>query len=242
MRISHLITSIFSDEYANRSAIGNNLLLLLMYRFAYPFAVTLSAIGFSPNQITTMSVFASVIAAMLLIVNDGWSLFLIFWGLALLFDFCDGTVARKTNTIRKTAFRYDHTSDLFKIFIVILAVGIRYDDHIVWILSLMASFLFMFYMVINHDLNSARQRQTQSSQITDAKIAKPSVDRSFEKTSTRMLKAIYAAVMTLNGHTLLIFLLFPFGIDWALVGLTYLASISAVRSLRSIFALQTLPK
>lgn len=233
---------IFSDEYANRSAIGNNFLLLLMYRFAYPFAAILSAAGISPNQITTMSILASIGAAIILVVDDGWLLFSILWGVALLLDFCDGTVARKTNTIRKTAFRYDHTSDLFKIFIVILAVGIRYEDHTVWILSLMASFLFMFFMVINHDLNSARQRNFQANPTANEQKYGLRTNWSEEKTPIKISKAIYAALMTINGHTLLIFLLFPFGVDWALAGLSYLAAISLIRSARSIFALKMIPK
>jgi phosphatidylglycerophosphate synthase len=80
----------------------------------------------------------------------------LFWSISILFDFCDGTVARMTNQVRKTAFRYDHNSDLFKIFIVILGVAIIFDDVILWSASISASFFFMFYSVLNSYLNLAR--------------------------------------------------------------------------------------
>lgn len=241
------INSFFSGQYANHVAIGNNLLLLLMYKFAYPFAAKLSEAGFSPNQITTMSIILSVAAALSLITDDGWTLFLMFWSGALLLDFCDGTVARKTNTVRKTAFRYDHTSDLIKIFLIILAVGIRYNEQLIWIFSLGASFSFMFFMVVNHDLSTAKSRFFQSEQTTmhnveiqtngqSSNIRKPLRIRS------KILKAIYAAVMTINGHTLLVFFVFPFGGHWALLGLSYLVTISLFRSAVCVYMLNMIPK
>lgn len=238
-----ILSTLFSDQYANRTAIGNNFLLLLMYRFAYPFAVILSRIGLSANTITTMSVILSVMASFSLIQDDEPWMFIIFWGCALLFDFCDGTVARKTKTTRKTAFRYDHTSDLCKIFIVILAVGIEYQHLYVWILSISALFMFLFYVVLNHDLNIVRQKNKE---VESKVISKDSNNNSYatlaEGGKFDLIKASYAAFLSINGHTLLVFFLFPFGINWALIGLTYLATLSLFRSLICIHFLKTYPK
>jgi phosphatidylglycerophosphate synthase len=243
MKFFRIVKNVFSAEYANKAAIGNNLLLLLMYKFSYPFAMALAALGLRPNWITSLSLIASLAATYVLIVDDGFMFYILFWGGAILLDFCDGTVARKTNTLRKTAFRYDHTSDLFKIFVVILAVGIKYNDQTVWVLSLLAVFFFMFYAVLNHDLNSARQRQSQailvSEKISDYSLADKKIN---ETRLIRVAEVIYATFMTVNGHTLLIFLLFPLGKTWALAVLAYLAIISLSRSAVCILALVKLCK
>jgi phosphatidylglycerophosphate synthase len=238
MRVLQQIRGVFSDRYSNHAAIGNNVLLAWMYRFAYPFAVMLSAMRLSPNQITTLSIAFTIAAAYILATGGDGRLFVLLWGLALLMDFCDGTVARMTNKVRKTAFRYDHTSDLFKFFLIILAVGLRYDDRVIWLFALSALFLFMFYMVINHDLSSVRRQLTQTvlsahHQASDLRLA---------GRGRRFFKALYAALMTINGHTLLLMFVFPFGRSFALVGMGYLASVSLFRVAVSIWALMRLPK
>lgn len=228
------LSRFFSDRYANYEAIGNNLLLLLMYRFAYPFAVVLSAIRLGPNQITTLSVLFSLAAALCLAMDDGWLWFCAFWGFALLMDFCDGTVARMTDSVRKIAFRYDHSSDLLKVFLIILAAGIRYDSPAVWPLSLSAIFFFMFFMVLNHDLGSVRRRS-----------AVPATHDELHSHSgilARAGKALYAALLTINGHTLLVFFLLPFGELWAFLGLGYFLAISTFRAAICIYVMIRLPK
>ncbi|MBI4995403.1 MAG: CDP-alcohol phosphatidyltransferase family protein [Rhodocyclales bacterium] len=236
-----LLARVFSDRYANQAAIGPNLLLMMMYRFAYPFSVALSAARVSPNQITTLSVLFAAVAALALAFDDRWWLFCVFWWLALLMDFCDGTVARMTDTVRNTAFRYDHTSDLFKVFLVVLAVGIRYDTTPAWVVSFSASFFFMFYMVVNHDLVSARKRVRDASPLAgaEANTSPAGPDRGGPGA---FRKALYAAVFTINGHTLLVFFVLSLGEDVALLGLTYFLVLSALRAAICINAMVRLPK
>jgi phosphatidylglycerophosphate synthase len=239
MKFIHKVKHIFSAEYANKPAIGNNLLLLWMYKFSYPFAIALSALGLSPNWITSLSLITSLAAAYVLVVDDGVLFFILFWGISILLDFCDGIVARKTNTLRATAFRYDHTSDLIKIFSVLLAAGVKYDEQAVWFLSSTAIFFFMFYIVLNHDLNNARQRQSDSSALKD----KNNVNEFIAESKLRQFnKVIYSVLMTVNGHTLLAFLIFPFGRTETLIVLTYLTVISVSRSVICISALNKLSK
>jgi len=112
-----MINRIFSAQYVNKEAAKNNIIVYILGRFSYPFSVVFAKIGVTPNQITTLSSLLAILSSLALVYDDGWKLFVLFWSLSLLLDFCDGTVARMTDQVRKTAFRYDHTSDLFKIFI-----------------------------------------------------------------------------------------------------------------------------
>lgn len=236
---SHLLRQVFNGDFAKRDAIGSNMLLMLMYKLAYPFALLLSALGFSPNQITTMSIIASLASSLVLVIDDGWGLFLILWGLAILLDFCDGTVARKTNQLRKTSFRYDHTSDLLKISMVILAAGVKYDDQIVWSTAIISLFFFMLYVVLNHDLSSARKRCDAGDERTSKK---PNKSVLYQTRFKKVSRILFTVLTTINGHTLLVFLVLPFGVSWALIGLSYLALISLLRSGYCINKLRNLPK
>jgi len=240
----------FSERYVNRGAIGDNVLLLLMYRFAFPFSVLLNKFRITPNQITTLSIIFSILALLSLLYDEGWKLFVFCWGMSLLLDFCDGTVARMTGNIRKTAFRYDHISDLFKIFIVILAAGLRYDTQIVWLLSLTASFFFMYYMVLNHELNSVikqlekdrnGQQENSSGKIKSSSLS--FVEKLIKNDSLlKLIKSMYLALVTINGHTLLLFLILPFGPEWAVAVLAYFTCISMFGAVKRIAALQKTPR
>lgn len=124
-----LVDRVFSDEFVHADV---NIVQLVMYRSAYPFAVFLKNLRLSPNLITTLSLIFSILAFAALAFDEGWAWFSVFWGMAVLLDFCDGTVARMTNKLSKQAFRYDHMSDLFKIFLLFLGAGFRYDTGLVW--------------------------------------------------------------------------------------------------------------
>ena len=65
------IDRVFSDKYANHTALGDNLILLLMYRFAFPFSCILNRLQFSPNQITTISTLLAIFAAISLVCGLG---------------------------------------------------------------------------------------------------------------------------------------------------------------------------
>lgn len=229
------LAKLFSDRYANRAAVGANLLLLGMYRFAYPFALVLRILRLSPNQITTLSLLSAALAAYALTLQlDAW--FYLFWAGAVLLDFCDGTVARMTGEIRKTAFRYDHSSDLGKIFLVILGCGCRYESTQIWVLSASAIFFFMFYMVLNHDLGVARQRRS------DSAAAQPDTGRVASIPRVSFVQSLKVVLLTINGHTLLVFFLLPLGDSGAILGLSYFLMLSLLRAARCIHIMLGLPK
>lgn len=251
-RMKKIINHLFSDKYVNHKAVVNNDLLLLMYRTSYPFAVFLNKLRLTPNQITTQSLIFSILAFFALVYDEGWVWFSLFWGISVLFDFCDGTVARMTDRVSKTAFRYDHMSDTFKISLLVLGVGIRNNNMFFWILCATLIFLYTFSEILSHDLsNAVRSRQNINLSIcidTNNAFKKIISERYFlvgiviEKFPSLInsLKKIYYAVFSFNGHTLLCFFAFPIGGSVTKITFLYLmfltmaSSMSSINSLRSI--------
>jgi len=230
---------IFSDEYVNRPAIGSNGLLLLMYRFAYPFAVILDRLQISPNKITTLSLVFALGSFGALVIDKGWLLFACFWGLAVLFDFCDGTVARMTDKVSKTAFRYDHLSDLFKISLVFLGVAVRYDDMQLWIWAFAATFFLMYGDILNSELRFAISQQVATNTEDLSQSHSGLTNRHWlvvwgakQALLLRIYRNLRAILLTVNGHFLLWFFVFPFGLRCAQFVFCYLIFIElwAVKS------------
>lgn len=248
------LNNFFSDEYVNRNAIVNNYLLVLMYRFAFPFSVLLNKINITPNQITTQSIVFSLLAFLSLVFDKGWVLFVVFWSISSLLDFCDGTVARMSGKINKTAFNYDHISDLLKINLVILGAGIHYNSYVTWIISFLASFFFMYYTVLNHELaaHDNTNKKVKRSLGNDEDDFKPKsrlrnryhVIAWFVKSEFRVkfYINIHSAFSSINGHTLLIFLLIPFGEKYVIGSFMYLIILSLFGSKSRVFSLMSTPK
>lgn len=248
-----IIDRIFSEKYVIP---GTNVIQLLMYRFAYPFAVLLNKLHLSPNQITTQSLIFSILAFIALVYDKGWVLFSIFWGVSVLLDFCDGTVARMTDRVSKTAFRYDHMSDIFKIYLVVMGVGIRYDDLLFWILSSTLIFFYGYFEILAHDLKNITMRK-QMIDSSNASAINPTRGKRIRERFfiigfflekfplimsiiKEIYKKIHAVLNTFNGHTLLFFFAFPVG-GWVtkitliyLIYLTVIGSIYCTNQLRHI--------
>jgi len=237
--LNKLVNRVFSNKYVNHAAVVNNFILLAMYRFAYPFAVLLNRLHLSPNLITTFSLLFSILSFCALVFDQGWVLFSVFWSLTVLLDFCDGTVARMANKVSKSAFRYDHMSDLVKISLVIMGVAVRYDDLVIWLLAFAASFLFMYSDALNRELHfAARLQKPIGNEDTPAaavrlrnryRVIAWAVRYDFLINAYNSLQAI---LLTINGHTLLLFFIFPFGPEISILGFMYLIFIElwAVKS------------
>ena len=227
--MNKFLDDFFSSKYAKKEAVANNFLLLLMYRLAYPFALVLGKHNYSPNVITTQSLLFSLLAFVALVFDEGWILFSIFWGVAVLMDFCDGTVARMTEKVSKIAFRYDHMSDLFKVSLIILGVGIRYNDPLIWALSVSACFAFMYGDALNRELGIARRRQAEGEMKSPSEPSLRRRDRyrlvgwaiKYEFLY-KIYKSIISVLLTVNGHTLLLFFIFVHGPVLAIWGFSYL--------------------
>lgn len=245
-KIKYYLTCLFNDEYANKQNTVDNYLMLVMYRFSYPFSFLLYKLKFTPNQITTCSLVFSMLAAWALAYDSGWIWFTAFWWLSVLLDFCDGTVARMSNSVSKAAFRYDHMSDLFKLSLLFLAVAIRYDDVDVWVISFATTFIFLYFNILNMELAGIYRRKPKTVH-SELPAGTRSRDRykliGWLVRHERLyffVKSVYAAVVTVTGHTLLLFFLLPINKEMAIGVFAYLILVmtfgiqSRIRTLLSI--------
>lgn len=240
------INRIFSQRYVNQGAVVGNVVLLLMYRFAYPFAVLLNKLGLSPNQITSCSLGFSIAAFLSLVFHEGWGLFALFWTCSVLFDFCDGTVARMTNRVSKSAFRYDHMSDIFKINLVVFGVGLRNDEVLYWILCCAFMFCYTYSELVDHDLNTAIARarnKNSTGQVVNGEEQQGKGQSKSGRTGwlkgnfpfgVNILSNLFAMIIGFNGHTLLVFFALPFGGWVTITTLLYLIFITLIYGLRCI--------
>jgi len=214
-----LLDRIFSDSYVYSRV---NFIQRLMYRSAFPFAVLLSKLRVSPNQITSSSLVFAVLAFIALIADEGWVLFAVFWGLSILLDFTDGTVARMTGKVSKVAFRYDHMSDIFKLCLLVLGAGIRNDELLFWVLCSVFIFTYPYSEILSHDLINARRRRNEDQQeapVTDSAPRKNVgsrfvIVRSLSErypASMGYMRGVYRVIVNFNGHTLLVFFALPAG-------------------------------
>ena len=145
---------LFTSEYVKKEAVKNNKVLFFLYVIATPLSRLLIKLRISPNIITVFSILFAILSFLALIFDDGYLYFCVFWALSTHLDFCDGTVARITGNINKTAFRFDHNSDIFKLTLVIVGASIRYNDFNLWIFSMATLFSFLYMMLLNHDISA----------------------------------------------------------------------------------------
>ncbi len=250
---------VFSNEYIHTDV---NFIQMLMYRSAYPCAVLLNKLQLRPNQITTLSLVFSLLAFVALVYSEGAAWFSIFWGLSVLFDFCDGTVARMTDRVSKPAFRYDHMSDLFKISLLFLGVGLRYDTTLVWMVSTFVLFLFMYFTLLNHELSNvlkltAKNKQSSIANEVDSSIKPEAISETSVRIRDRfrivawlvkynylhkLFLTLWSPLTTINGHTLLLFFLLPLGPEYAVWVFSYLGFIALLGIKARIIELLSIPK
>lgn len=249
------LKSFFSEQYINHNAVKDNILLLWMYRLAYPFSIALKNVGFSPNQITSLSILFSVITFCALVLNMSWGYCAFFWGLATLLDFCDGTVARMTNKVSEMAFRYDHMSDLFKICLLIFGVGIRYQNIYVWEMVFASSFFFLYADLLSYQLDTALDARLNQKLKFQPNLSVENVQpirlRERSKVAAYIVKRekllsvlvnTHSALFTVHGHTLLLFIFVGVNYKLALIALAYFSLLNIRRIKINITQLIQLPK
>ena len=157
-------------------------------------------------------------------------------------DFCDGTVARISGNVSKKAFNYDHVSDLIKVSLVLLGVGIRYNTPLLWILSFSSLSLFLLMTILNHELG----HYISSSVVNTGKIKIPNGDNSWYKSRYEklirmpILRQCTTIIFTVNAHTLLGFIFLPFGQLYATPFLFYFCFINLYLCIRITKKLMTI--
>jgi phosphatidylglycerophosphate synthase len=223
----NLMNKIFSDAYASKANSDNNLIMKVMYRVAYPFSKVLNKFGISPNVITACSLLSSLFAALSILLHFSYVVFFSFWLISILLDFCDGSVARMSGKISRSALDMDHMSDLLKLSLVILSSAYSLESQSIWVLSFISIFGLLFSDLLNHQLEYAQNSMQYEKKQIDPKYSSDFTSQSELKNSqkhrTRMiLRNGYTMISTINGHTLFVFLFIPIGVTYAAFGLSYL--------------------
>jgi len=235
----------FTDEYINRGAVKDNIVQLYLYKMAIPLSNIFVMFHIRPNSITVLSIIFSLLAFMALILENGVIYYVISWGISLHLDYCDGTVARMTGNLRKSAFRFDHMSDIFKISLIIIGIGMRYQNYIIWVLSFLAMFAFLYLTILNHEYTSYNKIKIGSSSdkefTSSEKDSKNNILLRWIKNNS-MSRNIFSFFFTLNGHTLLWFFIIPFGYKYVIIFLIYFMLLSTIRAINNIKVLSDLPK
>ena len=226
------------------SASSYNPISALIYMTVFPIAKISQKLGLSPNFVTFCS-FVFTLLAFYALCKSHLFYYSVFWLIGYLLDFVDGTLARMTNNIRKTALRIDHLSDLIKIAILLLGFGIYFNDICIWIFIFVTISLFLFYAVVNHDLGAA------------IKISSLKLSNEFKRENSRKTKAevkvkkrtIFQNIwysknifFLIDGHTLLIFFLIPIGKTWAYSSLSYFCIILLYQTMLRLNSLSNYPK
>ncbi|MCV0437837.1 MAG: CDP-alcohol phosphatidyltransferase family protein [Hydrogenophaga sp.] len=225
--------AMLSNPYAKQDSLDYNPLNRLLYSAAYPLAIGFARLRVTPNQVTGLSCFMSAIAGYAMIQGSPW-MFVCAWTLALLLDYCDGTVARMTGSVSQTAFRFDHTSDLIKVSGILICVALGYESTVMWIVASGAAIAFLVYNSLNLELKVARERHSKSTASEGNKVTLSTLAGWWRISRTTLL--------AVNGHTLLFFLFTAIDVHWALLVCTHFAVICLLGAAQRIALLRQLPR
>jgi phosphatidylglycerophosphate synthase len=180
--------------------------------------------GATPNQITLFSLLSSLVAFAGLALNQ-INFFFLFWALSVIADFADGTLARLTSNFSK--FRFDHYTDVFKIGIVLLGMGIYFENPEVWLSTSFAMFSFFVFTSLN-DSKSVKLPPQQTYKGT--KVRPETGNQS--KSRLRDIRSVtLVTLFTFNGHSLLLFFLIPLNEIFAVAALLYIGVICSLHYL-----------
>ena len=171
-----------------------NVVIWLMYVFAIPIAKIGIYFKISPNGLTSISSVLAAISGLTLLADGFKFLFAPLFILSIVFDFADGLVARVTGNIGRTSFRYDHTSDLFKISYVCGCMAIYFDSKAAWIVIFGSTALFLTSTILNHDLDYARRNSKMSETRYDIRPARQNA----------LITNLFTILFTYNSHSLLL--------------------------------------
>ena len=226
--IGNFVSFFLSDRFSNKKAISDNILLKLMYRFAYPISQILIRFRLTPNNVTSISLALSFISLLCLSIFKSYQLFFVTWLMAIILDFCDGTIARMTGKISRSYFRFDHMSDLIKIYFVFLGIALYMNSIVIWCLALTSLFLFLYSDILNfqndqisHYLNGTSSNIKNLTYAYNIKLMIINFIKSHELIYSFVVN-VYTILFSVNGHTLLFFLFIPLSHNIAIGIFVYL--------------------
>lgn len=219
LKIWHLF-----EENLRTSSTQFNPVSKSVYLVAFPFALLCRRLSLTPNQITVISLLASL-GAFTGLALGSLTFFFLFWALSYLADFVDGTLARLTSNFSR--FRFDHYTDLLKVGIVLLGIGIYFDRTEVWISSSFAMLSFFVFSSLN---DSLRVDRPPGRVYEGTQLEAETVNQS-KSWLGAMKSVIRVTFFTFNGHSLLLFFLIPLSGTFAVVALLYLGLVCLLQYL-----------
>jgi hypothetical protein len=243
--------------FANKGAIENNPILAFIYTIAFPLALLAKKIHLKPNVVTLYSSMFALLA-FLALAFDELSIFVIFWLIAYILDFVDGPLARMTGQIESSALDLDHISDILKIILMFLGFGLYFDDYIMWTLSFSSSALYVFYTLINHELDwvqkffsfseGSEKRFRLSENDIKSADARSSIKNRLKKyfqnkpVQKKIVQILLNTLTKIHAHTLLIFFFIPLDLYWAYGLMTYFTTIIIYQTFVNVMQLKNMKR
>lgn len=188
---------IFNTKYANQNLIKNSFMNFLLYYISSPIVFISFKLRLTPNTLTTASILATFLSIIFL-YNSQILMFQFTWLFAVLLDYSDGPLARKTQIFSK-GFDYDHLSDLFKICFMTASVAIFHNE----INGIIISFIFIFIFLFNSILDKEFERPNTSNQTP---ILTSCLTKKIYPFYVNIAQQIYNTFFVFHGHSLLLFL------------------------------------
>ncbi len=198
----HKISDYFG--YASK----NNQVVLIMYYLSYPAVLFFEKINFKPNHVTLLSIFFSILSLIFLVYYQNIHLYAVTFFISQALDHCDGTLARKTNQLSKNIINPDSISDLIKIFLTHFAIALYFDQKLIWILSSISMFLFLFFVIL--ELMIQKKKSGKKKNVTLLRNKFSYAQQIYELSFFGpMIKFIYRFCTTLNAQAVLVFIIAP---------------------------------
>ena len=214
-----------------------------------PLAKLLATIGLNPNAITSISNLLAIASVVTLVwVENPWW-FPLLWLMALFFDMADGIVARVTGQTSASGSFYDHMTDLLKLILLFMGVGLRYDEVGIWLLAYSVNALFLFTIIVSHVNSSRSKRLAEAESVRSEATSKASSVVVQEDSKSKLkifmarhprikawLLAVYSSVFVMYGNAMVLLLPLSFGKAWAVGAMILFALVTSRSLLQSLRA------
>jgi len=189
----------------------NNPTMLIMYYLSYPLVLFFEKINIKPNHVTFLSVCFAFLSLVSLVYMRSISLFVITFFASQLLDYCDGTLARKTNQISKNVINPDKFSDLIKIFLTHLSLSIYFNDKLVWIIAFLSLFLFLLFVTIALEVEKKIEIKKRPKKIILLRKKILIINQIYSLPLIGpMISFAYRFCTTVQGQSILVFIISPF--------------------------------
>lgn len=233
--------------FANTAAIKNNPILRFTYWMTFPLVLAAKSAKLTPNFVTAASLLTGIFACVSLgFQNVG--LFFMFWTTSYLLDFVDGTLARMTSKLSSFPLDIDHFSDLIKLSLMFIGFGLYYSETVVWLLSSLAMFGFLFWDSINSgarvvEMRSFAKPLGQTPNFSEPRACRPVIRSASLISRTRkilrkhpFLKTCETLFLSIHAHTFLVFFIVPLSAELAIVSFSYIILLVFLNSAKAIFS------